>query len=188
MSGGPEAGAGSADVDERGTDAEGSVSEPEPHESGDAGPDVEPTGRNAAVVEPDDEDSATDAPDDPLDPDHAGSDDPLDPDHAGFDEDAARESAQADGADEPDDLAEPVAATAIETDEPASAPPPRFVPPPYDPTDVPPAEPFDADPEPIMRPPAARPPVPQQYATGGVPIVEIEGGGRQSATVAAGRR
>src|SRR4051812_32766179 len=131
MLGGPEAGAGGADVDERGTDAEGSAGEPEPHESGDAGSDVERTERNAAVVEPDDEDPATDDPDDPDD---------LDDPAAHSDEDTAPESAPADklpqpggdvgpalsasgSAEEPEDLAEP-----------ASAPAPRFVPPPYDPT------------------------------------------------------
>jgi LytR cell envelope-related transcriptional attenuator len=170
MRGGSEAGAGGADVEERGADAESSGSEPEPHESGDAGPGVEPTEPNAAVVESDDEDPATHPPDDP-DPDP----DPDDPDHV---EDAAPESPQVNGAEEPEDLAEPAAATAMDVDTPTSAPAPRFVPPPYDPTDVPPAEPDNADPEPepIVQPPAVRPPVPQQYATGGVPIVEIEGG------------
>ncbi|HYJ76792.1 MAG TPA: LytR C-terminal domain-containing protein, partial [Kineosporiaceae bacterium] len=55
----------------------------------------------------------------------------------------------------------------------------RFVPPPYDPTIVPSperVERVDLDPEPVARVPAVRPPVPEQYVTGSVPIVEIEGG------------
>ena len=37
-------------------------------------------------------------------------------------------------------------------------------------------DPVEITPEPDTRPPAVRPQVPQQYATGGVPIAEIEGG------------
>jgi LytR cell envelope-related transcriptional attenuator len=164
MSGGPEPGAGGADVDERHTDAE-------------------PIQRNAAVVEPpvpDEPDnaepgSAADEPDAPEEPDDEAAPESTHADDPSVPGDDVEPGPPASGmGEDPEELAEPAAPMASQVDRPASAP--RFVPPPYDPTDLPEAEPGDADPEPVAQPPAVRPPVPQQYATGGVPIVEIEGG------------
>jgi hypothetical protein len=104
--------------------------------------------------------------------------DPHEPGDPGPDADTAQAEASADDDDlEPDEAA--AATMAIEVEPPATTAGPRFVAPRYDPPSLPPAEfvdSVDLTPEPDAPSPAVRPQVPQQYATGGVPIVEIEGG------------
>jgi hypothetical protein len=197
MSGGPGAGAEVGEVDERGVAAEdpppGSGSMPEPHEPGGTGPDADSSAADAGTVDAeaaaaaDDPDAASDPDPDAADPDAADPDpDPSHPDDRDAAEDAAPE--------EPEAVPEPAATTAIEVNGSAPAPGPRFVPPPYDPTSIPAADPPDARRQPAVQPPAVREPVPQQYGTGGVPILEIEGGWeavyrrrrRQTATFIAG--
>jgi hypothetical protein len=89
--------------------------------------------------------------------------------------------------DDGDIPADPVGPSVTDLDPPAPSNGPRFVPPPYDPTGIPAYEPTELyeptervqpgpAPEPVAQVPDVRAPVPQQYATGAVPILEIEGG------------
>jgi hypothetical protein len=91
------------------------------------------------------------------------------------------------GHDDGDMPADPVGPSVIDLDPPAPSSGPRFVPPPYDPTSIPAYEPTELyrptervhpgpAPEPVAQVPDVRAPVPQQYVTGAVPILEIEGG------------
>jgi hypothetical protein len=191
MSGGQGAGAGGAEVDQAGdrdVDAEDAApdsgGEPEPHESGDeapdAGPEAEPDPDPKAEpdadpeAEPDAERPVVDAADDGGTANGTASGTAAPDDGEDTSDDA--EDTSDDVEDAPDDVdAGRAVTTVIDVDAAAAPPGPRFVPPPYDPASIPPDEPVDAYPEPVP-PPAVRPPVRQQYVTGPVPIVEIEGG------------
>src|SRR4051812_47654171 len=193
MYGGSGAGTGGPEVYEQPEDGEdsaaGSGSEADPHESADAGPDAgaseaEPPAATADDAEPEPE----------AEPEAEPATSTREPDAEDGVAALDGETSVATAGGGREGAAEPAATTAIEVDPPASTYGPRFVPPRYDPASLPPAEPFepteqvetvepadsgapvDVTPEPVEQSPAVRPQVPRQYATGGVPIVEIEGG------------
>jgi hypothetical protein len=197
MSAGSGAGTEGAGVEEHPEDTKdspaGAGSESDPHEAGDHGPDADTPQAEAPAAaaegpEPDPEPVAATAEEpEPDDPESSSAPERGEPEPGTGTREYEPEDVAADRVEgdppaattvaEPEGVAEPAVTSAIEADPPASTPGPRFVPPRYDPSSLPPAEsvhpvgPVDVTPE-----PAVRPQVPRQYATGGVPIVEIEGG------------